>query len=338
MIIKNLKSHEIKECETTPEDIYKQRRKFLKTTALTGILGADFLFSPKLLAQQSDKNHNKTQDKENFTSDENLTFVQNKKYELSPITPYSKASTFNNFYEFGMRKEDPAKYAHNMQTHPWNVNIKGEVNQPITLGIEDIFKRFPLEERIYRFRCVEAWSMTIPWIGFELKSLIDLAKPNSNAKYVVFETAVLESMPAIKNPRIVGGIPFPYIEGLRIDEATHPLTILAVGMYGKILPNQNGAPLRLIVPWKYGFKSIKSIVNITLTKQKPVSTWERLASEEYGFYANVNPNVNHPRWSQASERFIGEGFSLGRKKTLMFNGYGDEVGSLYANLDLRRNY
>ena len=252
------------------------------------------------------------------------------------ITPKDAATTYNNFYEFGTGKDDPAKNAHQMTIDPWSVEIGGLVNNPGNYGLEDILKDVTLEERIYRFRCVEAWSMVVPWIGFSLSDLIAKADPMGSAKYIAFETLNRpEEMPGIGwNPRF----PWPYVEGLRLDEAMHPLTMIATGMYGEELPNQNGAPLRLIVPWKYGFKSIKSIVKITLTEEQPPATWNVLQASEYGFYSNVNPEVDHPRWSQASERPIGGGLFARRIPTLKFNGYGEEVASLYAGMDLRKNF
>lgn len=271
-----------------------------------------------------------------------LTFIQPEAYQSSLVlTPEDKVIGYNNFYEFGLGKADPAENAHTLITDEWKVTIDGEVNRPLTLNLDDINRKFPLEERIYRMRCVEAWSMTIPWIGFPLAKLLALVEPTSKAKYVAFETQYApEQMPGQKSRFIGGGLPYPYIEGLRLDEAMNPLTLLATGVYGKTLPNQNGAPIRLVVPWKYGFKGIKSIVKIRLTKQMPETTWNLSAPNEYGFYANVNPNVNHPRWSQATERFIGSG-GLGhvsRQPTLLFNGYGEQVASLYKDMDLRRYF
>ncbi len=244
-------------------------------------------------------------------------------------------TSYNNFYEFGWDKSDPAKYAGQMTTDPWSVEIGGLVERPGSYGLDDILRNATLEERIYRFRCVEAWSMVIPWIGFTLASLLDRAGVQPGAKYVAFETLHRpEEMPGQR----AGGIDWPYVEGLRLDEAMNPLTILATGLYGEALPNQNGAPIRLVVPWKYGFKSIKSIVKITLTEAEPRTTWKALQPREYGFYANVNPEVDHPRWSQASERKIGGGLFAARQPTLMFNGYADQVAGLYAGMDLAKNY
>ncbi|MDD8024279.1 MAG: protein-methionine-sulfoxide reductase catalytic subunit MsrP [Paracoccaceae bacterium] len=244
-------------------------------------------------------------------------------------------TSYNNFYEFGWDKTDPAKYAGKMTTDPWSVEIGGLVERPGSYGLDDILRNASLEERIYRFRCVEAWAMVIPWIGFTLSSLLERAGVRPGAKYVAFETLHRpEEMPGQRS----GGIDWPYVEGLRLDEAMNPLAILATGLYGEALPNQNGAPIRLVVPWKYGFKSIKSIVKITLTDKEPPTTWNVLQPREYGFYANVNPEVDHPRWSQASERKIGGGLFASRQPTLMFNGYADQVAGLYAGMDLAKSY
>ncbi|WP_112924082.1 protein-methionine-sulfoxide reductase catalytic subunit MsrP [Escherichia coli] len=258
-----------------------------------------------------------------------------------PLTPADKVSSYNNFYEFGLDKADPAANAGSLKTDPWTLKISGEVAKPLTLDHDDLTRRFPLEERIYRMRCVEAWSMVVPWIGFPLHKLLALAEPTSNAKYVAFETIYApEQMPGQQDRFIGGGLKYPYVEGLRLDEAMHPLTLMTVGVYGKALPPQNGAPVRLIVPWKYGFKGIKSIVSIKLTRERPPTTWNLAAPDEYGFYANVNPHVDHPRWSQATERFIGSGgiLDVQRQPTLLFNGYADQVASLYRGLDLRENF
>lgn len=254
--------------------------------------------------------------------------------DLEPNT-FEDITTYNNFYEFGYDKGDPAAYAGALTTDPWSVEIGGLVDRPGSYGLGDILSKVTLEERIYRLRCVEAWSMVIPWIGFPLSDLLALAGVAPGAKYVAFETLLRpEEMPGQQR----GLLDFPYREGLRIDEAMHPLTILATGLYGEPLPNQNGAPIRLVVPWKYGFKSIKSVVKITLTDTQPRTTWAEMQPSEYGFYANVNPEVDHPRWSQATERRIGAGLFGGRVETLKFNGYADQVADLYAGLDLRANY
>ncbi len=244
-------------------------------------------------------------------------------------------SSYNNYYEFGTGKGDPAANAHRLTIDPWAVQIDGMVERPGSYDLGDILAKVTIEERIYRFRCVEAWSMVIPWNGFELKQLLDLAGVQPGAKYVAFETLVRpEEMPGLRS----AGIEWPYREGLRLDEAMHPLTLLATGIYGEDIPKQNGAPLRLVVPWKYGFKSIKSIVRVTLTDKEPPTTWNMLQPSEYGFYSNVNPNVSHPRWSQASERRIGGGLFARRQPTLMFNGYEEEVAALYDGMDLKANF
>ncbi|MDX3930055.1 MAG: protein-methionine-sulfoxide reductase catalytic subunit MsrP [Shinella sp.] len=254
------------------------------------------------------------------------------------LTPEKDVTNYNNFYEFGLNKEDPAALSGDFKPAPWTVKIDGMVGKPKEFGLEELLS-MPLEDRIYRMRCVEAWSMVIPWVGFPLASLLEQVEPLGSAKYVAFETVVRpEEMPGQKG--YFQSLSWPYVEGLRLDEARHPLTILSVGLYGKTLPNQNGAPVRLVVPWKYGFKGIKSIVRISLVEEQPPSTWNLTAPNEYGFYANVNPAVDHPRWSQASENRIGEGgfFGANRRETLPFNGYGDEVASLYAGMDLRANF
>ncbi|MBO6868224.1 MAG: protein-methionine-sulfoxide reductase catalytic subunit MsrP [Thalassococcus sp.] len=253
---------------------------------------------------------------------------------LEPNT-WEEITTYNNFYEFGTGKGDPAKYAGSLTTDPWSVEIDGLVDKPGSYAMSDIMSAMTTEERIYRFRCVEAWSMVIPWNGFELADLLNLAGVQSGAKYVAFETAVRpDEMPGVAR----NVLDWPYVEGLRLDEAMHPLTIMATGIYGKPIPNQNGAPMRLVVPWKYGFKSIKSIVRITLTEDEPPTSWNKANGKEYGFYSNVNPTVDHPRWSQASERRVGGGLFSPRIPTLMFNGYEEEVASLYEGMDLSKFY
>ncbi|MEO1109401.1 MAG: protein-methionine-sulfoxide reductase catalytic subunit MsrP [Pseudomonadota bacterium] len=253
---------------------------------------------------------------------------------LEPNT-WEEITSYNNFYEFGTRKDDPAKYAHMLVTEPWSIQIDGLVDRPGEYGFQDILSEMTIEERIYRFRCVEAWSMVIPWNGFELADLLNMAGVQEGAKYVAFETAYRpDEMPGTQFPIL----DWPYREGLRLDEAMHPLTIMATGIYDRPIPNQNGAPLRLVVPWKYGFKSIKSIVKITLTEGEPPTSWNMSAPREYGFYSNVNPNVDHPRWSQGSERQIGGGLFSKRIPTLMFNGYEDEVAGLYEGMNLKEFY
>jgi len=252
------------------------------------------------------------------------------------LTRYEDATRYNNFYEFGTDKADPAQNAHTLKTQPWTVSVEGEVGKPGVFDLDALLKLSPMEERIYRLRCVEGWSMVIPWVGYSLSALIKKVEPTSKAKFVEFTSlADKAQMPGVRS----GVLDWPYVEGLRIDEALHPLTLLAFGMYGEVLPKQNGAPLRLAVPWKYGFKSAKSIVKIRFVEKQPTSSWTKAAQQEYGFYSNVNPTVDHPRWSQATERRIGEDGLFSKKRpTLMFNGYSEQVASLYAGMDLRRNY
>jgi len=304
---------DIQENEVTPRGLWERRREFLQTslrvTAAAGLMTTPF----KVLAGL------------NATSNPDF------RPEDAP-TPRDKVISYNNFYEFGTGKEDPSERAGSLKTRPWMVVVDGEVNQPKTFDIDQLLKLAPLEERIYRMRCVEAWSMVIPWVGFPLSILLRQVDPRGNAKFVEFET--------LKDPDQMSGqrrnvLDWPYREGLRIDEAMNPLALLAVGLYGDVLPNQNGAPVRIVVPWKYGFKSAKSIVRIRLVEKMPVTSWMQAGPEEYGFYANVNPEVDHPRWSQARERRIGDFL---KRPTLPFNGYGEQVASLYAGMDLRRNF
>lgn len=267
---------------------------------------------------------------------QDLSFTPSLRWKLDDMpTSESDVTSYNNFYEFGTGKEDPARHSGKFKTEPWTLQIDGLVNKPLTLDMDQILKLAPLEERIYRLRCVEAWSMVVPWVGYSLSALLKQASPQGSARFVRFETAAdPETMPGLRS-RILA---WPYVEALRLDEAMHPLTLLATGLYGKSLPVQNGAPVRLIVPWKYGFKSAKSLVRITLTDTMPESSWMKVAPHEYGFYANVNPEVPHPRWSQATERVIGSGFFATKKPTLPFNGYAEDVAGLYADMDLRRYY
>lgn len=255
---------------------------------------------------------------------------------MEKITSFQDASSYNNFYEFGTGKDDPARYADAMPIAPWSVQVEGLVHKPGTYGLDDLLKLSPMEERIYRLRCVEGWSMVIPWVGYSLAALIRKVQPLGSAKYVEFVTlADAQHMRGLRS-RVLD---WPYTEGLRLDEAMHPLTLLAFGMYGEVLPKQNGAPVRLVVPWKYGFKSAKSIVKIRFVETMPATAWNKTARNEYGFYSNVNPDVPHPRWSQATERRIGDGGLLApKRKTLLFNGYGDQVASLYAGMDLKSNF
>jgi len=319
MHIKIRKSWELGEQDVTPENIFKQRRNFLKTgvAAIAGGLAGGLLSSHAFAAWPR--------------AGDMLSGIT--KTDFNPgiePTPFDKVSTYNNFYEFGTGKDEPLYAAKDFQTEPWKVEIAGACAKPGHYDFEDLIKPHPLEERIYRHRCVEAWSMVVPWVGVSLADVIKRLEPTSKAKYVAFETLLNpERMPGQRRQVLQ----WPYVEGLRMDEAMNPLTMLSVGLYGRTLPPQNGAPLRLVVPWKYGFKGIKSIVKITFTEDEPPTSWNRSAAHEYGFYANVNPQVSHPRWSQAKERLIGEFF---KKKTLMFNGYGDEVAGLYKNMDLAK--
>ena len=305
-----MKLNKFKSSEITPEKVYKNRRKFLKDM---GIVTGTALLSQNIMSSA-------------------LSYTPETERK---ITDYKYATTYNNYYEFGTGKSDPHKNSQDFITKPWEITIDGEVEKKITLSVDEIINMFPSEERVYRFRCVEGWSMVIPWLGFPLNKLLNKAQPTSKAKYVKF-TSVFdpEQMKGQRFPVL----DWPYKEGLRIDEAMHPLTLMVTGLYGKELPNQNGAPLRLIVPWKYGFKSAKAIVNISFVEKMPTSSWMKASPNEYGFYSNVNPNVDHPRWSQATERIIGEGVWAPRVKTLMFNGYGDEVASLYSGMDLKKNF
>ncbi len=311
-------SAQIRSSEITPEHVYLSRRTFMGAGAALALGGAGaHALTEDWLGTQG--------------------FQSGMAIDGETTTPIEYATAYNNFYEFGTDKDDPSRYAHEMTVDPWTVEVTGEVAKPGKVGIEDLLAGIDLEERVYRLRCVEAWSMVVPWIGFPVKALLDRFEPTGAAKFVEFTT--LHRPDEMRGQRsIFSGIDWPYIEALRLDEANHPLAIFAVGMYGKVLPNQNGAPLRLVVPWKYGFKSIKSIVRIRLVRRAPRTTWNRLQPREYGFYANVNPTVDHPRWSQASERRLPSSlFSPNRIETRIFNGY-EEVAPLYADMNLRRNY
>ena len=293
----------LKRADATPYDTYLNRRQFIGSAVGLGLIGA-------------------------------AGMARSSGSDLE-VNSYEDITQYNNYYEFGTRKDDPARNAHRLTTAPWNVQIDGMVDNPGDYAMADIMNAMTIEERIYRFRCVEAWSMVVPWNGFELADLLDMAGVQEGAKYVAFETALRpDEMPGVRFPVL----DWPYVEGLRLDEAMHPLTIMATGIYGKPIPNQNGAPMRLVVPWKYGYKSIKSIVRITLTNQQPPTSWNKSQSSEYGFYSNVNPTVDHPRWSQATERRIGGGLFSRRQDTLMFNGYEEEVASLYQGMDLSVNF
>ena len=303
--------------EITPRDIYLRRREFLAGAAALGLAGA----LPGLPAMAAPLQAAKSQ----YSTDE-------------PQTPLKDVTHYNNFYEFGTDKTDPGDYASSLKTSPWTIKVDGMVNKPADYALEDILKGVTLEERVYRMRCVEGWSMVIPWIGFPLADLLKRVEPQGSAKYVAFTTLVRpEEMPGQRG--LFQPLDWPYVEGLRLDEAMHPLTILATGLYGETLPNQNGAPVRLVVPWKYGFKGIKSIVRITLVENQPPTSWNTQNPREYGFYSNVNPKVDHPRWSQATERRIGDGGLFAKRRpTLMFNGYEEQVASLYTGMDLKANY
>jgi methionine sulfoxide reductase catalytic subunit len=332
-------SHLPKPTDVTPQTVYAQRRLWLQQVAVGGVSaaltawGARQAFAAAPVAASS------------------LPPVQ-RPGVLAPLsaqrsalpgavvadalTPYRDVSTYNNFYEFGTRKDDPAKHAHRMRTRPWTVQVDGLVHKPQTLDLDALLKLAPMEERIYRMRCVEGWSMVIPWLGYSLSALVSAVQPMGSAKFVEFYTlADPQVMPGLRS-RV---LQWPYVEGLRLDEAMHPLTLLSFGLYGEVLPNANGAPVRLVVPWKYGFKSAKSIVRIRFVEQQPRTAWNVSAPHEYGFYSNVNPEVSHPRWSQATERRIGEGgLTARRQPTRMFNGYADQVAHLYAGMDLKRFY
>ena len=312
---------DIRSSEITDKKVYLRRREFIRAAAVTtmgaaaaaiGITEADAQSWPrvKIAGPVNDSGWGKGE----------------------KPNAYQDITTYNNFYEFGTEKDDPSANAHTLKTKPWTVKIDGLVAKSADYQLEDLLKPYALEDRLYRLRCVERWSMVIPWVGFPLASLLKQVEPRSNAKFVEFTTLYRpDQMPGQRREVLQ----WPYVEGLRLDEAMHPLTILAVGVYGEYLPNQNGAPLRLVVPWKYGFKSIKSIVRIRLTEKQPMNSWQLSAPHEYGFYSNVNPEVDHPRWSQARERRIGEFFM---RPTVIFNGYGDQVASLYSGMNLKKNY
>jgi sulfoxide reductase catalytic subunit YedY len=318
MLIKIKNSWELTENDVTSQSAYLSRRDLLKTAGIITVGGIANMMAPGFsLAETALKSKANEYDGGDLRDEQ---------------TAIEAVRRYNNFYEFGMNKDDPARNAHTLKPKPWTVAVDGHCENKGTYTVEDLIDFNNLEERIYRMRCVEAWSMVIPWVGVPLSSIIDKLSPTSNAKYVYFETLVDEDqMPGQRR----GIIKWPYREGLRMDEAMHPLTIMAVGLYGETLANQNGAPMRLVVPWKYGFKGVKSIVKISIVENEPNSSWMRLAPHEYGFYANVNPDVPHPRWSQSKERRIGD---FSRRATLMFNGYGEEVAHLYTGMDLRKYY
>lgn len=308
MIILN--KNQINENEITDESVYDNRRKFMKTAAGIGLAAVSGL--PLVQAQAASS----------YSTDEKLT-------------DYKDITTYCNFYEFGTGKSDPAKNAHSLVSSPWDVVVEGECEKPGKYNLEDIMKKMSVEERVYRFRCVEGWSMVVPWMGFQLSDLIKQMQPTSKAKYVYFETLFdPEQMPGQKTKVL----DWPYVEGLRMDEAMNPLALMGTGIYGKDLLNQNGAPLRLVVPWKYGFKSIKSIVKIRFSETQPVNSWQKANKNEYGFFSNVNPDVSHPRWSQRRERVLGKSIFDRKIKTKKFNGYGEQVASLYTGMDLKKFY
>jgi methionine sulfoxide reductase catalytic subunit len=315
--------------EVTSRGVYESRRTWMKAAALGAAGSALTGWAVPGLAQSTVR-PNKLAALGSVRSAVAGALVMEK------LTEYKDASTYNNFYEFGTDKADPAKNAHTLKTTPWTVEIEGLVKKPGKYALEDLLKLSAQEERIYRLRCVEGWSMVVPWVGYSLSELIKKVEPASGAKYVEFVTlADPKTMPFVGS-RVLD---WPYVEGLRMDEAMHPLTLLSFGMYGEVLPNQSGAPVRLVVPWKYGFKSGKSLVKIRFTDKQPVTAWNKAAPQEYGFYSNVNPDVDHPRWSQATERRIGEdGLFAKKRKTLVFNGYEAQVGQLYAGMDLRKNF
>ena len=309
--------------DITPKSVYMNRRKFLRAAGMAGaaaVLGEKLveLASPQTTAYANTK----------------LTTIKSPFSTTEPITNEEIVTHYNNFYEFGVDKDQPAKNATRFVTSPWTVSVEGEVKTKRKFSMDEILKLAPLEERIYRHRCVEGWSIVVPWIGFSFSVLANLVQPTEKAKYVAFESYFSQTQMPLARPDLAG-IEFPYVEGLRLDEAMHPLTLLCVGMYGETLANQDGAPVRMVIPWKYGFKSIKSIVKVKFVKSEPPTTWNLENAHEYGFYSNVNPNVDHPRWSQARERRLPEFFKL--HKTLLFNGY-DEVASLYTGMDLRKYY
>src|ERR1700686_468940 len=308
--------------DVTPKSVYTQRREFLRAVGIAGAAAFAGAAAWRLgMALDA------------VDASSKLDIASKSPFSTSEKeTPYNDVTHYNNFYEFGTDKGDPAKNSKNFNTSSWSVSVEGDVKKPRKFSMEEILKIAPLEERIYRHRCVEAWSIVVPWIGFSFSNLVNLVEPTPKAQFVAFQSYFDHGqMPQAK----YAGIDFPYVEGLRMDEAMNPLALLCVGMYGETLPNQDGAPVRMVLPWKYGFKSVKSLVKIKFQEKMPPTTWNRLRSNEYGFYANVNPTVDHPRWSQAKERRLGEIF---KRPTLMFNGYGDQVASMYSGMDLKKNY
>ena len=322
---KHLDGRDIPSSDITPKAIFEKRRQLITAagSSLIASSGASLLLSSPVQAAASKQGRG-----------EALKAAPSRYMVTEKQTPYELVTTYNNFYEFGLDKSDPARNAHTLKTRPWTVSVEGACKKPRTFGIEELLTLAPLEERIYRFRCVEAWSMVVPWIGYSLSELLKKVEPTGNAKFVEFVSlADPKQMPGLDNP----SLDWPYVEGLRMDEAMNPLTLLTMGLYGEVLPNQNGAPVRINVPWKYGFKSAKSIVKIRLVEKEPLTSWVKSAASEYGFYSNVNPDVDHPRWSQSRERRLGDdGFFAPRRKTLMFNGYADQVAAMYRGMDLRK--
>jgi len=308
-----------KQYNITPEHLFRERRKFIKLGAASLVASSAFM---ELLAKEQ-------------MPLSSLKFTKSPNKDHLELNTFEQITSYNNFYEFTTSKKAVKRLAKNMKTDPWTITVDGLVDKPMTIDLNDLINKYGLEERIYRFRCVEAWAMVVPWVGFELRKLIEDVAPQSEAKYVKFATKHDPKIFPDQGRGALSTIDYPYIEGLRMDEAMHPLTLLAVGLYGKKLENQNGAPIRLVVPWKYGFKSIKSIDRISFVKEQPLNTWQKENPDEYGFYANVNPHVDHPRWTQRSERVLGHFF---KQKTRMFNGYENEVASLYAGMDLRKNF
>jgi sulfoxide reductase catalytic subunit YedY len=312
------KAPQLTSADVTPKGVYFNRRNFLRGLGIAGaatLVGERFASVPSPAAASTSSK---------------LTTVKSAYTVLEKISSETDVTHYNNFYEFGSDKSDPAKNAQKFVTTPWTISVEGEVKTPRKFSLDEILKLAPLEERIYRHRCVERWSIVVPWIGYSLSTILNLVEPTAKAKYVAFQSYYdPKQMPEARGT----GLDYPYVEGLRLDEAMHPLALLCVGMYGETLPNQDGAPVRMVIPWKYGYKSIKSIVKIKLQASEPPTSWNRQASNEYGFYSNVNPNVDHPRWSQATERRLGEIFM---HKTLLFNGYADQVASLYAGMDLKK--
>src|ERR1700680_5068158 len=320
MLIK--KPEDIRPSEITPRNLYLNRRKFLAGAAVAGAVAATGfglreIASPSTTALAGNKIDGITKSPLSTTE---------------TITPYRDVTNYNNYYEFSTDKDGPAKLAKDFRTRPWKVKIDGQVEKKQELDVDTIIKMAPPEERVYRHRCVEGWSIVVPWVGYSLSELIKRVNPTSKAKFVEFTTIMAPNQMPGQRRQVLD---WPYVEGLRLDEAMHPLTLLCLGMYGEDLPNQDGAPIRIVVPWKYGFKSAKAIVHVRFTEKQPLNTWNISAPQEYGFYSNVNPNVDHPRWSQAKERRLGEFF---KRPTLIFNGYGDQVASLYSGMDLKKNY